>query len=285
MITLVEVLQRTETFLRERGIPSPRFEAEQLLSQVLEMPRLQLYLHFDRPLTEDDLGKLRPMVARRGKREPLAWILGTWGFHALDLETHPGVLVPRPDTETLVEVALARIPEDADPVYVVDVGCGTGAVGLAVAHARPGVRVYAVDLSPAAIANTKANVKALGLESRVAVLQGKNLDPIPAVRPIDWVLSNPPYIPSRTIDGLQPEVSLHEPRLALDGGNDGLACYRELLPPAMKRARIGVAVEIGFDQGPQVADLFRRLGALEVEVHRDLGGNHRVVSGLVPSGQ
>lgn len=281
MTPLVDVLVKTEGYLRERGVDAPRLEAELLLCKVLNVQRLQLYLAFDRPLTPAELDALRPLVARRGRREPMAWILGSVGFHAIDLQVDPGVLVPRPDTETLVELALEWIPPGPDPVYVADVGCGTGAIGLAVAAARPNARVYAIDLSKPALENTRANVAALGLGERVAVLSGDLLDAVPAQRPIDWVLSNPPYIPSGDIPGLMPEVSRHEPRTALDGGADGLAIYRRLIPAAARRARRGVMVEIGIHQAPLVMDLFRQAGLTDLTTRADLGGVLRVVAGRV----
>ncbi len=279
MSTLVEILTRTEHWLRERGIPSPRMEAERILSHVLGLPRLSLYLQYDRPLTADELAAVREPVRRRGQREPLAWVLGEVGFHDLDLLIAPGVLVPRPDTETLVDAALEAIPEGADPVYVADVGCGSGAVGLAVAKQRPGVRVYAIDKDPTALEVTRSNVTRLGFEQRVAVLAGDLLGPIPDARPIDWVLSNPPYVESAAIDGLEPEVSRHEPRLALDGGADGLDVYRRLVPLAARRARRGVLLEVGHTQAARVLDLMRRAGLVHLRTHKDLAGIDRVVEG------
>lgn len=280
MIPLVEVLTKTEAYLRSRGIPSPRFEAEQLLAHALGIERLQIYLQHDRPLGEEELGRLRPMVARRGKREPLAWILGTVGFHALELAVTPGVLVPRPDTETLVEAALAWIPEnDDEPVYVADVGCGTGAVGLAIAAARPQVRVFSIDIGEAPLACTRENVKRLGLEQRVAVLRGPLLGPVPPQRPIDWVVSNPPYIPTADLARCEPEVSEWEPKLALDGGGDGLDIYRQLVPEAARRARKGLLLEVGIRQAPHVKRLLDEHGFVDVSTHDDLGGIPRVVTG------
>jgi release factor glutamine methyltransferase len=275
------VLTRTERYLRQRGVDSPRLEAELLIGHALGLGRVALYLAHDRPLTESELEALRGLVSRRGRREPIAYILGTRGFHAIDLRVGPGVLVPRPDTETLVDAALAWIPVEADPCYVADVGCGTGAIGLAVATARPGVRLYAIDCSADALRYARENTSQLGLSDRVALMGGDLLDPIPTKRPIDWVLSNPPYLRTSEIDALEPEVATYEPRLALDGGEDGLEVYRRLVPMAAKRARKGVLVEVGQHQAPHVADLFRRAGLGDITTWNDLGGILRVVGGRV----
>lgn len=279
---LVEILGRTTDFLKSRGVDAPRLDAELILAHVLGMERLALYLQFDRPLTDDELDRLRPLVRRRGQREPMAWILGERGFHALDLVVHTGVLVPRPDTETLVEAALERIRAvpGEDPVYIADLGCGTGAVGLAIAHAEPRVRVYAVDLSPEALANTRENVERLGLSDRVGVIRGDLLDAVPGHRPVDWIVSNPPYIPTGDIDALMPEVSRFEPRLALDGGPDGLDVVRRIVDQTMARVRHGVLLEIGHDQAEAVAEVGRSAGLVDVTVHNDLANIGRVVSGI-----
>ncbi|MBN2798650.1 MAG: peptide chain release factor N(5)-glutamine methyltransferase [Deltaproteobacteria bacterium] len=275
------MLERTTRFLKSRGIDTPRLDTELLLCKHMGVDRLHLYLSLDQPLGDAELAAMRPDVSRRGSREPLYWILGERGFHAIELHTPVGVLVPRPDTETLVEAALAVIPRSEEPVYIADVGCGTGAIGLALAVARPEVRLFATDVSPAAIAATKENVRRLGLERRVAVLLGDLLSPIPPHRPVDWVLSNPPYIPSGELDGLQPEVSQHEPRLALDGGADGLDVYRRLIPQGLARARQGVLVELGMGQADAVASIFRQHGLASPRRWSDLGGVERVVGGPI----
>jgi release factor glutamine methyltransferase len=284
MLVLVEVLTRTERYLRERGVDSPRLEAELLLCHALHLSRIQLYLAHDRPLSEAEAETLRQLVARRGKREPLAYILGNKGFHAIELEVEPGVLVPRADTETLVEAALESIPSNDQPVFVADIGCGSGCIGLAIAHARPNARIYAVDRSETALRVTRANRDRMNLSQRVAVLAGDLLDAIPKERPIDWVVSNPPYIPSHEIPELMPEVSKFEPREALDGGADGLDIYRRLIPAAARRARRGVFVEIGEHQAPAVMDLFRSSGLQNIHAWKDLAGIYRVIGGTQPPG-
>jgi release factor glutamine methyltransferase len=275
--TVVGLLRQTERWLRGKGVESPRLEAELLLAQVLGTTRIGLYLIHDRPLSPAEVAALRERVLRRGKREPLAWILGSAGFHALDLVIRPGVLVPRPDTETLVDAALSWIP--AESHLVADIGCGSGAVGLALAIARPDLKIYAVDLAEAALATTRENVAALGLGARVAVLAGDLLGAIPPARRIDWVVSNPPYIPSGEIADLMPEVSRFEPRLALDGGPDGLDVYRKLAPAAWRRNARGILLEVGVGQAGRVADLLRRAGWSGIETWDDLAGIPRVVGG------
>lgn len=280
MLPLVDVLKKTTDFFSKKGIASPRLDAELIIGHVLGLDRVQLYLEFDRPLSQQELAVIRALVVRRGKREPVAWLLEKKGFWTLDLVVRPGVLVPRPDTETLIEVALALLPAE-DDLFLVDVGCGSGAIGLALALERPKLKVFATDLSTDALTCTKDNAAALGLSSRVAVLRGSLLEPVPAERTIDVIVSNPPYIPSADIDTLAPEVRDHEPRLALDGGEDGLDAYRKLIPEAAERARRAVVVEIGAGQAEAVSDMFTAAGLTEVKAHKDLAGIERVISGRV----
>ncbi len=279
MKTLVDVLLATERYLRDKGVSSPRLEAELLLGHTLSLNRVQLYLSHDRPMTEDDLDRLRPLVARRGKREPMAWILGHQPFHNIDLLVGPGVLVPRPDTETLVEAALEWLPKTDDAVYVADIGCGSGAVGLAIAHERPNVRLFAVDKMHEPLVYTRRNRDALALAGRVAVLEGDLLNAIPTTRDIDWVVSNPPYVRASEIDDLMPEVSKWEPREALDGGADGLDLVRRIARQAESRVRRGVLFEIGMGQAGRTAEILREHGFSDVAFWKDLAGIERVVGG------
>lgn len=276
MRPLIDVVQKTAAFFAEKGIPTARLDAELIVGHVLGLDRVKVYLNFDRPLTDAELEALRPLVRRRAAREPLAWVLGVKEFYGRDFEVRPGVLVPRPDTETLVDAFLEAEPAGDEPVYVVDVGSGSGCIGLTLALERPNVRLFAVDLSEEALAVTRANVEKHGLKDRVAVLRGDGLAPVPTARPVDWVVSNPPYIPTAELAGLAPEVAKVEPRLALDGGADGLDVYRRLVPAAAARARKGVIVEVGAGQAPAVGAL---MGALSVAARKDLAGVERVVVG------
>lgn len=278
MKALVEVLTATTDFFRSRGIPSPRLDAELLIGHALGLNRVGVYLNFDRPIRDEELEPIRVMVRRRANREPVAWILGKKEFYGRDFIVGPGILVPRPDTETLIEAMLPLLG-NADPIFVADIGSGSGCIGLTLAAERPGVRLFAVDVSEIALATTKQNVEALGLKDRVAVLRGSLLEPIPAGRVIDWVISNPPYIPTLDLEGLQPEVRDHEPRIALDGGPDGLDVYRRLIPAAAARARVGIALEVGAGQAVAVAALVREAALPEIAIVRDLGGIERVVIG------
>jgi len=281
MTTVVDVLKKTEAFFKSKGIGSPRLDAELIVGHHLGMDRVELYLNFDKPLKESELGPMRADVKRRADREPVAWIVGTKGFWSLDLSTHKDVLVPRPDSETLVEAALKVIPDEG-LCFIADVGAGTGAIGLAIASERADARVFSTDISDSALRCAKDNVSKLGFADRVAVLKGSLLSPIPDNRQIDVVVSNPPYIPSGDIDSLAPEIAKHEPRIALDGGDDGLDVYRALIPSAAQRATRAVLVEHGDGQHTAVAALMEAAGLVGITEHADLSGTVRVVCGLKP---
>ena len=278
-LNLLTVLKRTEDFLRRNAIASPRLEAEMMLANVLKTERLQLYLDFDKPLLESELAPLRPMLKRRIQREPLPWILGEWGFYNEEFIVLPDVLCPRSDTEALINIVLEHIPKEGD-FFVADIGCGSGCIGLTLALERPNIKLFAVDIASAALECTKRNVAKFDLQDRVAVLKGPFLNPIPANRPIDIIVSNPPYIPSADIEDLEPEVSEYEPRIALDGGADGLDVYNVLIPKAAQRARVAVAVEVGIHQALKVSAIMQDSGLCNIQVVNDLGGVPRVVMGF-----
>jgi release factor glutamine methyltransferase len=277
--TIQRVLRWTQGRFAERGLATARLDAELLLAEVLKVDRVRLYTHFDQPLSADELAAYKALIKRRLAGEPVAYLLGRREFRSLSLVVDPRVLVPRPDTETAVDEALARLGARAAPI-IVDIGTGSGAIALALKSARPEAKVIAVDISPDAVAVARDNAARLALD--IDVRQGDLLEPV-AETGLDLVISNPPYIPSGEIAALPAEVQ-KEPRLALDGGADGLDVLRRLI--AATRARLSpggsLVVELGAGQADAVAALFAEAGFQDIRRARDLGGIERVVSGAVP---
>lgn len=275
--TIRRVLQWTQGFFRDKGLDSPRLDAELIIGDALGLDRLHLYTDHDRPLDAQELAGIRERVRRRGRREPVAYITGKRGFWKLELQVGPGVLVPRPDTERLVECALEAAAAFATP-RIVDVGTGSGCIALALAHDLPNATVLAIDRSVDALRIARANVEASGL-GNVTCVEGDLLEPARGFEP-DLVVSNPPYIAGRDLADLPPDVRDFEPRLALDGGPDGLAVIRRLVAQSgeLLRADGRLLFEIGFDQGETAAAVVAADGRfVDVRVHRDYGGRDRVV--------
>jgi release factor glutamine methyltransferase len=275
--TILRVLSWTQGRFAERGLGTPRLDAELLLAHALGRDRVGLYTHFDQPLHGDELAKFRELIKRRLAGEPVAYLVGKKEFRSLELSVDARVLVPRPDTETLVEAALALVGETP---RIVDVGTGSGAIALALKAARPGAEVLAVDRSPEAAAVARGNAERLALA--VEVLVGDLLAPVAG--PFDLIVSNPPYIPSGEIPSLAPEVQ-REPRLALDGGPDGLEVIRRLIADAPRLlAPLGaLAMEVGAGQAPSVLALLARAGFASPSTARDLAGIDRVVTARRPA--
>jgi release factor glutamine methyltransferase len=265
--TAVAVLARGRERLRAAGCDTPELDAELLLADALGVDRASLVADLRRVLSEPEARSFEQHLARRVHREPVAYILGRRGFRFLELAVDSRVLVPRPETELLVEAALELRPG----ARVVDVGTGSGAVALALKQERPDLDVTGTDISAAGLAVARHNARRLGLE--VAFRQADLLDG--ADGSWDAVVANLPYVAERDLDGLEPEISRHEPRMALAGGDDGLDLLRRL---AQQAAGIPwVALEVGAGQAAAVAGLLRALGAAKVEVRRDLAGIERVV--------
>jgi release factor glutamine methyltransferase len=269
-LTLGEVLAATTGYLSRKGIESPRLDAELILARAFGMSRLELYTSFDRPLNESELAVARPLVERRGRREPLAYVLGDWDFRRLTLRTDARALVPRPETEVVAERALAAIAGLAEP-RVVDVGTGTGAIALAIADERPEARVTATDVSADALALAREN--AGRLELAVEFVEADLLQGIEGS--FDLVVSNPPYVDAAEIDSLQPEVRDWEPRLALVAGGQTERLAREacdLLEPGG-----WIVLECHAEHAADVQALLARLGYADATISTDLAGRERVV--------
>jgi len=283
--TIQRLLAWTTDFFRERGIESPRLDAEVLLSALLGRDRMYLYVHFDEPLEPEELARFRGYVKERAAHVPLAYVLGRREFMGLDFRVTRDTLIPRPDTEILVQCAVdflrTRMDAGEAACSIADIGTGTGAIALSTLRYTVGTHADAVDISPAAAAVTRENAEMLGLAARVAVHVGDLLAPLTGRR-YDMILSNPPYIPTADIATLMPEVRSYEPHLALDGGTDGLNIYRRLMAdaPALLKEGGAIAVEVGIDEAAAVAALaMAHPRIVRTEILKDLAGIERVVVG------
>lgn len=283
-VTVLEAIQRSTEFLDRKGVDSPRLQAELLVAHVLQMPRMKLYLNFARALAAGEVEGCRELVRRRGTREPLQHILGTAVFCGLELEVNRAVLIPRPETESLAELGWQflnhRVAGDrAAAVEALDFGTGSGCLAITLAVKCPAARVMALDVSAEALSVAGRNVARHGVGDRVECIEGDGLAAVPAERRFDLIISNPPYIPSAEIAGLQPEVRDFDPRLALDGGADGLESYRLLARDAGSLLRTGghMMLEIGDGQAEALCALFTEAGWTVEAVHNDLHRRPRIL--------
>ena len=289
--TVREILGWTQEHFRKLGLPSWRLDAELLLAETLGVSRLELYTGHDRPVEPRERVTFREMVKRRSRREPVAYIIRRKEFFSLSFEVDPAVLVPRPETEHLVDAvltALASRPrspaEPAVPPRVLDLGTGSGNIAVAVAVHHPEVLVDAVDISAAALEVARRNARRHGVESRIRFHSGDLLAPLGEVA-WDVIVSNPPYVRAREFEGLMPDVRIYEPREALvdvkSETSDGLGFYREIARSVASRlADNGSAiVEVGDGQAGDVAAVLRAAGLASIRTVRDLAGIERVVVG------
>uniref|UniRef100_A0A831U4Q5 Release factor glutamine methyltransferase n=1 Tax=Geobacter metallireducens TaxID=28232 RepID=A0A831U4Q5_GEOME len=276
--TIRRVLDWTKGYLAEKGVENARLETEWLLGAALGLDRVGIYVNFDKPLNADELAAVRGVVARRARREPLQYILGTQEFCGLDFVVTPAVLIPRHDTEVLVAEALRRAPHAAT---VLDIGVGSGCIAVALAKQLPEARVWGVEQSPEAMALAQRNAERHGV--RVTLFEGSLFEPFADQR-FDLIVSNPPYIPTADLETLQPEVREYEPRAALDGGSDGLDFYRIIVPAAPEHLNAGgwLMVELGIGQAEAVLGMFSQAGFGDCFAAKDPNGIDRVVGGRIP---
>jgi release factor glutamine methyltransferase len=282
--TVRELIQVTADYLESKGVESARLNTERLLADVLGLSRMELYFQHDRPVMGGELDRFRAVVRRRATGEPLQQVLGMTEFYSRPFQMAPGVFIPRPETERLVEEAVGLLAPDDHRLLApvaVEIGCGTGIIGICLALEIPRLTVYATDVNPAAIELAGRNAHQLGVDPRVNFLKGSRFDPVPAhlKGEVDLVISNPPYIKREDIAGLAPEVAQFDPHTALDGGPDGLVFYRAIASEMKQWLRPGghVAFEIGYDQGQSVSGILTAGGAQEVQVIKDYAGQDRVV--------
>jgi release factor glutamine methyltransferase len=269
--------------LKKRGNDSARLDVELLLSRVLKLDRIGLIMHSERPLAPAELAAFRELFKRRRAGEPVAYLLGEREFYGIQLRVDARVLIPRPDSERLVEVALERTRARSMLGAALDLCTGSGCVAIAFARARPTWSVTASDVSTDALAVARDNAHRTGTIRNLRLVEGSLFTPVGGQR-FDLVTANPPYIPSGDIPGLPVDVRGFEPHLALDGGQDGLLLVRKIASEATQYLTSGglLALEIGADQGPVAQAILAEHGFRELELAQDLGGRDRVVSGYGP---
>lgn len=275
MPSVLEIIQKTSEFFTARGIESPRLNAEHLIGHALGLKRMQLYLQFERVLLEPELEKIRPLVRRRAQREPLQYILGTVEFAGVKLKVDRRALIPRPETELLVETIVEL--QTQPPARVLDLGTGTGAIALALAKAFPEAQVTAVDLSEEALALAAENVAASGVAERVKLLRSAWFAEIGREERYDLIVSNPPYLTDAETDEASPEVRQFEPRSALVAADAGLADLRAIIAAAPGFLADGglLALETGITQHAELVRLAGESGFGRIESRRDLTGRDR----------
>ena len=280
--TIGKILKWTEEYFQKAQLDSPRLDAEVLLAHVLNQPeRIYLYVHFDQPLEQSELAAYRECIKRRVQHEPVAYITGHRDFMGLDFKVTKDTLIPRPDTEILVEAVLQRLPAAGENSTLADIGTGTGAICLSLLNYLPKLKAMAVDISSGALAVAQENSVSLGLSQRVEFLQGDLLAPLKAKGDLlKAIVSNPPYIPKADIATLASDVRAYEPMGALDGGEDGLDFYRRLLAESGDLLKDGgfLAMEVGIHQAHQLEALAKDMSQWgKCEILRDLAGIERVV--------
>jgi release factor glutamine methyltransferase len=281
--TVLRVMKWSGEYLEGKGVERGRLDAEHLLAHALDTARLQLYLQYDRPLTAEELDRFRPLLRRRAEREPLQYITGRAAFRELDLLVDRRVLVPRPETEVLVEAVLrwAASKEPAE-LTALDLGTGSGAIALSLLREGPFRRVVATDASREALEVAGENARRAGLRGGIDLRCGSIYESLEEGERFDVVVSNPPYVAESEAAGLAPEVGVWEPRLALMGGSDGLDVIRRIVDGSARRIRAGglLALEVGAGQPDAVVATLEATSAYdEVLVQRDLAGRRRVVMG------
>ena len=278
--TLKQVLELSTNFLEKQDCPSPRLEAEWLISHALKMSRIELYMNHDKPMEEDSLEKIRPLLERRKNHEPVQYICGSTEFYGIEILCGPGALIPRPETERLVDFALETV-DKTESLEVLDLCTGTGCIALALAEQLSNSQVTAVDLSQEALHYAQQNKDALNAD-RVTLLQGDLFAPVEGQ--FDLIVSNPPYVTNAEYEGLDAEVKAFEPRLALTAPNKGLEILERLAKEALPYLKPGAYIicEMGIEQGAASSQFFIDAGYSEVEVLQDYTQRDRFVQARKP---
>jgi release factor glutamine methyltransferase len=289
-MTVLEAIQKSTEFLAKKNVDSPRLQAELLLAHVVKMPRMKLYLNFDRVLTEAETDGLRELIKRRGQREPLQHIVGSTSFCGVEIMVNRHALIPRPETELLAELGwrflLERSNASSDAPSALDFGTGTGCIAIALAAKCPKATIVALDVSADALVLARQNAAVNQVGERIEFVQGDGVQMLQGNNawqgrcgPFDLIVSNPPYIPSAEIATLEPEVRDFDPRTALDGGADGLDFYRLLARTAAPRLHPGakLMVEFGDGQGDELGKIFEREKWIVEAIQEDYSHRARIL--------
>jgi release factor glutamine methyltransferase len=278
-VTVLESIQKSTEFLAKRDLGSPRLQAELLLAHVLKMPRMKLYLNFERALTEHETDALRQFVKRRGLHEPLQHIIGSTSFCGFEIAVDRRALVPRPETELLAELGWTFLSTLSAGQTALDVGTGTGCLAIALSAKCADARLTASDVSADALALANENARTNNVASRIEFLHGDGFKTLPAGARFDLIISNPPYIPTAEIETLQPEVRDFDPRTALDGGADGLDFYRMFATQAGPRLKSHgkIMLELGDGQAEAVRKLFENENWIVEAVKDDYSQRARIL--------
>jgi release factor glutamine methyltransferase len=275
MLSLLEIIKKTTGFLEAKGVENPRFNAELLIGRALGLPRMQLYLQFERLLTEPELESIRPLIKRRSQREPLQYILGETEFFHLKLKVDRRALIPRPETEQLCELITQRLP--APPAAILDLGTGGGAIALALAAFYGQAVVTALDVSEESLALARENAAALGLDGRTRLLRSDWFAALEPDARFDLIVANPPYLSELETAATMPEVREHEPRVALSPGREGTEALAHILAEAPRfLTKEGLlAFETGINQHSMLREWAAAAGFTRVESCRDFSGRER----------
>lgn len=273
-------------YFTEKGIDSPRLSAELLLSNVLKMQRIELYTQFDKLVSKDQLNRLHDLVKRAGLHEPIAYLTGRTEFYSLQLEVCSDCLIPRPETELLVERAIEFLRTRTGPQFVCDLCTGCGCIAVAIAKNYAGAKIIATDICDAALNVAAGNIERHNLKDRITLLSGDLFEPLVPhldVDKFDLIVCNPPYVSADEYEKLEKNVKDYEPKLALYAGIDGLDVYRRIIEEAGKflKSDAALMLEIGYAQGPAVKELLEQSGVFaEIKIEKDFNNNDRIVTAL-----
>jgi len=281
MITVLEVIKLSTEYLQKKGVDSPRANAEILLAEILKCKRLELYLAFDKPLAENEVQVYREAIRKRGLRIPLQYIVGNVEFYGLKLIVNENVLIPRPETELLVE----KIINDSDKstnLKILDIGVGSGNISLSILKYLPNSKVVAIDISKTAldVANQNAEINSLQdrIEFRLFDIMNDNLN---SLGKFDLIVSNPPYVSENDYESLEPELKNHEPKIALTDNSNGISFYKHIVEASdqLLKKPGKIYFELGIDQSAQVQEYFKQNNFTNIKITKDYSGIERIICG------